>query len=1061
MSALPLVSRSGRGLGVLFMVIVLISAGLPPDVAVAQGGQGRGLGKHDRELLAQAVARGDATVPLLIAAQPGAMRNVVSGITALGGTVRYRDDDVSYLRVVVPTAQVDPAARLSGVEAANLDELIPLDNPKQAAGTATASIPPPGPATPAENPYLPTRDIGAPQFVAAHPTFDGRGVKIGILDSGVDLLIPELQTAKLLDGTPTRKIVDWVNVNDPLEGFDATWVNMQDQVTAGRDGAFTYKGVSYRAPAAGSYRIGLFDERNPRLGSEFARDVNRDGNPPGSSGIFAVLWDTAPNTVWVDTNQNHSFADEKAMTDYKVRYDVGVFGTDNPATPIRESVPFVVQTDGQHKYVNVGIVSSSHGTAVAGAAAGKAFFGGAMNGAAPEAQLVVAQTCVTFNFCTAHGLIEGAIYLEKQANVDVINISIGGLAARNDGNSVRSRLYNRLIEQYKAQIFIAAGNTGPGLNTVWDPADGTKAIGVGGYYHKDSQLSLIGAVVPRTEGVFALASRGPREDGGFKPDLLASFITISTDTPWQPSITVPGTYTLPPGYSAVFGTSLASPQVAGGAALLISAAKQSNVQWKPVQLRQAIKSSARFLAQDAAHEQGNGLMQVGGAWELLKTSIKTVEIASQAPVNTVLSRFLVTPNQGPGLYEREGWTAGQSAQRTITFTRTSGGAPPVTYRLVWIGNDGTFSSASSIDLPLNVPVPLSVGVRPATAGAHSAILNLDDPGTAGVDYQLMATVIAAEQLNAANGFTGTRSASVTRATAVSIFFNVPSNTPILKIDLNAANADLQLQRFDPSGLPVDGPDSPFQTGPQSRTIARPASGVWEVAVGNSVFSPGDAVNFSLTATLYGVDVSPPAWITDPARVGTMYNSSITFTNRFGAFTGAATGTALANSFASRPTVAAGGPPQLYTLDVPAGSSRISARISNASDASADLDLYLFDCTTASCVLRATSLSPTATESVSVANPATGRWIVLVDPFAVPSGSTLYDYVDLIANPAFGAVSVNDPSALHPSGDTWTRTAGVTAQVLPAAGRFFQGSIQVNIDGTIAGSAEVDLKNVGP
>ena len=47
-----------------------------------------------------------------------------------------------------------------------------------------------------------------------------------------------------------------------------------------------------------------------------------------------MLWNTATNKVWVDTNQNNSFADEPAMTDYKVNYDVGYFGTDNPATAV-------------------------------------------------------------------------------------------------------------------------------------------------------------------------------------------------------------------------------------------------------------------------------------------------------------------------------------------------------------------------------------------------------------------------------------------------------------------------------------------------------------------------------------------------------------------------------------------------------------------------------------------------------------------------------------------------------------------------------------------------------
>ena len=79
---------------------------------------------------------------------------------------------------------------------------------------------------------------------------------------------------------------------------------MADQVS-GADLHAT-SGATYTAPAAGTYRIGLFNERDPRLGGEVGNDVNRDGNPAGSSGIFAVLWNTATNDVWVDTNQNQS-----------------------------------------------------------------------------------------------------------------------------------------------------------------------------------------------------------------------------------------------------------------------------------------------------------------------------------------------------------------------------------------------------------------------------------------------------------------------------------------------------------------------------------------------------------------------------------------------------------------------------------------------------------------------------------------------------------------------------------------------------------------------------------
>ncbi|MDQ3308266.1 MAG: serine protease, partial [Actinomycetota bacterium] len=210
---------------------------------------------------------------------------------------------------------------------------------------------------------MPTGDIGSPQFVSEHPTWDGRGTTIGIIDSGVDFGHPALQTTS----TGERKIVDWVTATDPTftngrnNDNDPTWLDMSTQVSGP---TFTEGGTTYTAPASGTFRFAVFDERDARLGGEVGRDVNRDGNPAGSSGLFGVLWDTTTNNVYVDTDQDKSFADQTGMTDYKVSQQVGRFGTDNPATEVTESMPFVVQTDGKNKVVNIGIVSGAHGSHV-------------------------------------------------------------------------------------------------------------------------------------------------------------------------------------------------------------------------------------------------------------------------------------------------------------------------------------------------------------------------------------------------------------------------------------------------------------------------------------------------------------------------------------------------------------------------------------------------------------------------------------------------------------------------------------------------------------------------
>src|SRR3546814_850213 len=65
-------------------------------------------------------------------------------------------------------------------------------------------------------------------------------------------------------------------------------------------------------------------------------DINRDGNPQGSKRLFAVLWDEKNGDVWVDTNQDLSFADEEVLGNFADRPQFGVFGHDDANTPVRD-----------------------------------------------------------------------------------------------------------------------------------------------------------------------------------------------------------------------------------------------------------------------------------------------------------------------------------------------------------------------------------------------------------------------------------------------------------------------------------------------------------------------------------------------------------------------------------------------------------------------------------------------------------------------------------------------------------------------------------------------------
>jgi hypothetical protein len=522
---------------------------------------------------------------------------------------------------------------------------------------------------------------------------------------------------------------------------------------------------------------------------------------------------------------------------------------------------------------------------------------------------------------------------------------------------------------------------------------------------------------------------------------------------------------------------MAAPQTAGAVALLISAAKQMNVQHQPAQIRQALKSSARYLTgRYQAYEQGNGLINVGGAWDLLKTNIKTVTIQSSVPVNTILSGFLATPGFGVGINDREGVAAGDSYVRTYTFTRTSGAGGTKTYNLSWVDNDGTFSiSAGSISLPKGVPVTLDVAIHPTSSGPHSAVLNLDDLSTTGIDYQTMNVVIAADQFSADNNYSVTKTGSLGPGQFKSYFFNVPAGTPAFKVDMTGGGAAgagaIRFLRWHPYGLGIDsnavsscynGAAGGCATGSAtSRTVTNPQAGGWEVTVDARRNSDAVSAPFTLTASILGATVDPNPDIIPTAQIGVPVARSYTITNILGAFTGRAVGTGLGSAYIATPTIA-NHATQQYLVNVTAGSTSLRATIGSPSDPAADLDLYVYNCTTGTCAVAGQSADGDSEESVTISNPAAGNWVVLVDGYSVPSGSTTYNYVDVFANAAFGSVSVTDANALRPAGATWTVPGSVTANAAPAAGRVLLGNVQVRTDTNILiGSGDVIVQSVTP
>ena len=1025
------------------------------------------IGEADRELLAEAVEKGDREVTLLLATERRRTASVDTAITALGGTVGYVHDELGYVRATVPTAQVDKAAALVQVLKVDLNAAVPLPDPRpeatSAGDAAAAALPPaPGPGTPPANPYMPTDETGAVAFTQAHPTYDGRGVTIGVLDSGVDLDHPALQRTT----TGERKIVDWVTATDPLVENDLTWRPMRTQVTGPE---FNVSGKNYTSPA-GSYLFNRFSE-SITAASEPGGDVNRDGD---RDDAFGVLYNPANNDIWVDADQDAAFEATERMRPYREKFDIGRFGTDNPATPIVESTPFVVEfredvdlaragVSGTADFVNIGIVESAHGTHVAGITAANGLYGGAADGAAPGAKLVSSRACSWSGGCTAVALTEGMIDLVVRRDVDVVNMSIGGLPALNDGANARAALYDRLIDTYGVQLFISAGNSGPGINTIGDPSVATSVVSVGSSISRETWLANYGSEVALEQSLHNYSSRGPREDGGFKPNVVAPGSAVSTVPQWLKQADVVETgYALPIGYAMFNGTSMASPQTAGAAALLLSGTYAEGVPVTPAQLRKALYSSADELPDVPAYAQGMGLIDVPGAFELLQQQPAVPGYATSAPVCTPLSAFLATPGTGVGVYNRcaasaGGQTAGKAQVYPVTITRTSGDARSRQHVLTWRGNDGTFRTRARVNLPLGTPVTVEVTARPQ-AGAHGAILLVDDPGTVGIDHQVLNTVVVGTDLTGPS-FGTTTSGRVTRNGTTSLFVTVPAGARALQVDLAgiATGSQTRFIAINPYGVPVESTASttcytnrPSACNASSRAYLNPLPGIWELEVEARRTTPFLENPYRLTAAVQGVVVEPEVVRLPAAETGKDTPVSWTVTNRFGPVTIRPEGGPLGSARTGRPTVADGAKLE-YAVEVPAGASRFDAAIGNPSDRSADLDLSVY----LAGKLVAQQADGDSDEAVSIANPAAGTYTVVVDGYEVPAGTTEFDYRDVFSAASLGRLAVNGGERTLAAGASVTVDGVVQPLAAASQGRSLFGEMVVrSAAGAVLGTGSV-------
>lgn len=1035
------------------------------------------LGTTDTRLLQQAQVEETSTVTVMILARKGAADDVVAAVREAGGTVGSVTEKLGYVRATVPTDSVSTLAGSPDVKAIDLDRTYRVPAPELGTGAGpTRSARDAGPSapdasTPVANPYMPIEETGAAAFVEANPEWDGRGTVVGVLDTGVDVDHPALQTTS--DGKP--KIIDWITSTDPIQDGDGSWVEM----SRARSGpSFSWAGYTWTAPA-GDFLAGFFYEYST-MGSDFAGDLNGNGDVWDAYG---VLYEPSTHTIWVDSDNDQDFTDAPGMAAYGVDQQVGHFGVDDPASPENEQIPFVVEyrddvdltplgyAGETGSFVNIGLPSASHGTHVAGIVAATSMFGGEMHGAAPGAQIVSARACTFDGGCTQAALTEGMIDLVVNRGVDVVNLSIGGLPALNDGSDVIAALYDQLIDEYDVQIVVAAGNDGLGTNTVSSPSVASQAISVAASVSSGTWWSNYGSEVTAEQGIFGFSSRGPAENGALAPQVSAPGAAVSSIPMWLPGQSVPETgYELPAGYGMINGTSMAAPQVAGSAALLLSAAKAESVPVSAAALKTALTGTASLIPGVPTTAQGAGIVDTVAAWkELAETvSVNTIEVS--APVCTSLSSVLETPNTGQGVYNRclpadGGQVTGEEKTYKVGVTRTSGPAKSVAHKVGWIGNDGTFSARASLPLQKGKASSVTVTANATTSGVHSAIMTIDDPATAGIDQFVAVTVLATTPLTGPD-YAVTSSGTLPRGGSTSVLVPVPAGVEALQMTLDglADGSQVRILPIDPDGMPADSNASnhcytdyadPANCDAGARAVYRPKPGIWEFVIEARRTSGTDANTYEAAVSLQGMSVEPVSTTVDSVTMNEPTDVSLSGTNSFGPVDAHVTtgevGTVL-NLFA---TVAQGETTanQLY---VPRETTRLDVTLTPREDA--DLDFYVFFGGGPIGQSTATGDSPAR---IVIDDPQPGTYYIVVAGVSVAGQTVTFDYHQEMFSKGQGTVTPkSDATYALSAGESMPVEGALIVSARQLTGEPMIGRVRVaNEYGTIIGAASVAVTTV--
>ncbi|WP_052396880.1 S8 family serine peptidase [Streptomyces sp. NRRL F-5123] len=314
-----------------------------------------------------------------------------------------------------------------------------------------------------------------------------------------------------------------------------------------------------------------------------------------------------------------------------------------------------------------------HGTHTASTIAGTgAASDGKEKGVAPGSRLLVGKVLGDDGFGDESWIIAGMQWAAQTQHARVISMSLGSTEV-SDGTDPMSQAVNDLSDSTGALFVIAAGNTGAG--GIGSPGAATSALTVGAVDSAD-QLAYF-------------SSWGPRSgDGGLKPEITAPGVDVLAA---RSQFSTEGSGP----YIAMSGTSMATPHVAGAAALVA----ERHPDWSGQQIKDALVSTA--------HETPDIPVTQGGSGRL---DAEAAALGSVRATATAWAGFYPWPH-----------TADAPATRTVTYTNTGTADVTLALKATAAGPDGADASAAftlsapAVTVPAGASASVDVAADPAKA----------------------------------------------------------------------------------------------------------------------------------------------------------------------------------------------------------------------------------------------------------------------------------------------------------------------------------------------------------